>query len=58
MRNKIFGGIGIVWGGGILAMRLFGEPSGGSEAYQSGQTGAAIFGLIMLVLGFYYYFKK
>jgi hypothetical protein len=55
MRNKIFGTIGIIWGGGIVLSWLFSPgSSGGSEAYQAGQSGAVIFGVIMLALGIYY----
>jgi hypothetical protein len=37
MRNKIFGGIGILWGGALL-LRWFtsGASNGGSSAYQTG----------------------
>ena len=59
MRNKIFGGIGILWGGGLVFRWLFSSsPSTGSSAYQSGQSGAVVFGLIMLLAGLYYFFKK
>jgi hypothetical protein len=37
VRNKIFNGIGILWGGGILFNWLFsGSQASGSSAYQSG----------------------
>ena len=58
MRNKIFGVIGILWGGAILANGLFGQSPQGSGAYQTGQTVALVFGGIMLVAGAYYLFKK
>ena len=58
MRNKIFGGIGMLWGGGIIANSLFGGTSGGSEAYQTGQNSAVIFGVLLLGVGAYYFFKK
>ncbi|WP_158753485.1 hypothetical protein [Dyella sp. S184] len=59
MRNKIFGGIGILWGG-VLLFRWFtsGTPTGGSSAYQAGQSAAVIFGALMLVAGLYYFFRK
>lgn len=65
MRNKIFGGIGILWGGGIIGRWLFvGLPvhAGGSLAYQAGaevgQKAALVFGAAMLVAGIYYLFFK
>ena len=59
MRNKIFGGIGILWGGGILFRWLTsGASNGGSSAYQNGQSVAVVFGAIMLVVGLYYFFRK
>jgi hypothetical protein len=59
MRNKIFGTIGIIWGGGIVLSWLFSPgSSGGSEAYQAGQSGAVIFGVIMLAAGICYVAKK
>lgn len=58
MRDKIFGGIGILWGGAILVRWLMGATDGGSGAYQSGQSAAVIFGIVMLMAGLYYFFKK
>lgn len=59
MRNKIFGGIGIVWGGALLARWLMADaPVAGTAAYQSGQSGAVLFGAAMWVAGLYYFFKK
>ncbi|MEZ5426321.1 MAG: hypothetical protein R2747_08660 [Pyrinomonadaceae bacterium] len=59
MRNKIAGGIGILWGGGMLASHFFGGSSpGGSGAYRAGQTAGLIFAVLIFVLGLYYFFKK
>ncbi len=59
MRNKIFGGIGILWGGGMVGRWLFvGLPSSGNAAYHAGQQAAVIFGGAMLIAGLYYFFKK
>jgi len=59
MRNRIFGGIGILWGGALVLRWLTsGTPSGGSAAYQAGQSGAVIFGALMLLAGLYYFFRK
>jgi len=59
MRNKIFGAIGIIWGGLIIGNKIVGNnPAGSSDTYQAGQTGAVIFGVILLIAGLYYFFKK
>ena len=59
MRNKIFGGIGVIWGGLIIANRVVnGGATGASEAYQSGQNSAVIFGAVMFIVGLYYFLKK
>lgn len=59
MRDKIFGGIGILWGGAIVGRWLLvGIEAKGSSAYQAGQGGAVIFGLGLLLAGLYYFFKK
>lgn len=57
MRNRIFGAIGILWGGGII-LRWFLTDSSSNSAYQTGQNGAVVFGLIMLAAGVYYVLKK
>ena len=45
MRNKIFGFIGILWGGGIIARWLIADSqTTANSAYQSGQNMAVIFG--------------
>jgi hypothetical protein len=59
MRNKIFGGIGVLWGGAILFRWITtSSPGAGSSAYQAGQSGAVIFGAVMLAVGMYYVFRK
>jgi hypothetical protein len=58
MRNKIFGGIGVVWGGGILVRWLMSGRNFENEAYQAGQNSAALFGVLLLLAGIYYLFKK
>ena len=58
MRNRIVGGIAVVWGGAILGMKLFGSqpaPSGG--AYGAGQGAGLIFGGLLFVVGLYYLVK-
>ena len=59
MRVKIFGAIGIVWGGLVVASYLLTDaPASGSAAYQSGQSDTLIPGGIMLLVGLYYFFKE
>jgi hypothetical protein len=59
MRNKIFGGIGMLWGGGILVYSLMSAAgSSGSAGYGSGGTGALFFGVLMAGAGAYTFFKK
>jgi len=58
MRNKIFGGIGVLWGGAIIVRWLTSGSEGGNSAYQAGQDGAVILGLLLLVAGVYYLVKK
>ena len=59
MRVKIFGAIGIVWGGLIVASWLLADaPASGSAAYQSGQYDTIIPGSVMLLVGLYYFFKE
>ena len=58
MRNKTFGGIGIVWGGAILLNWLTADTPAGSAAYQGGHIAAVVFGAVMLAAGLYYFFKK
>lgn len=59
MRNKIFGSIGILWGGAIVLRWLLTDtPVSGNSAYETGQTAAVIFGVALLLAGLYYFFKK
>ena len=59
MRNRILGGIGILWGGVIVFRWLFTDsPVSENTAYQSGQSAGIILGIALLVAGFYYFFKK
>ena len=58
MRNKIFGGIGVVWGGAILLNWLTADTPTGSAAYQGGHTAAVVFGAVMFAAGLYCFFKK
>jgi hypothetical protein len=57
MRNKISGAIGVIWGGLILLNGLSSSASG-SGAYRGGQMAAMLFGVLLVVAGVYYFFKK
>jgi hypothetical protein len=53
MRNVIFGGIGVLWGGAVVVYGLFGAPRGEGE-YLAGQVCGGIFGLVMFLAGLFY----
>jgi hypothetical protein len=54
MRNRIFGGVGVIWGGAMLVKAfLHGGPEG-TGAYAAGQTGALVFGGLLVIVGGYY----
>lgn len=55
MRNRIFGAIGVLWGGGTLLSRLLsGHWVNGSGAYRSGQMTAVVLAILLFVVGLYY----
>lgn len=56
MRNRITGGVAVVWGGGILVHAFTKAPST-NEAYQSGVNVATIFGAVLVLVGLYYLIK-
>ena len=57
LRNKVFGAIGILWGGALVAKCLASGPSG-AGAYAVGQYAGVAFGAGMLLAGFYAFFKR
>jgi hypothetical protein len=57
MRSRIFGGIGVVWGGAILIYALFTSGSQAQGAYGAGQMGGVIFGVVLFGVGLYYLVK-
>jgi hypothetical protein len=58
MRNKIFGGIGILWGvGTLISLLTRSSAASGNSAYQAGHAAGTLFGLAMLVVGIYYFRK-
>jgi hypothetical protein len=58
MRNKIFGVIGVLWGGGILVSAFLRDAPAGSDAYAAGHTGGLVFGGLLFLVGAYYLFKR
>ncbi|MFM7976611.1 MAG: hypothetical protein ACKO8U_16190, partial [Pirellula sp.] len=54
MRNRIFGLIGVLWGGGIIVSGLVRGGSQGAGAYQLGQTAGFVFGGLLFVVGLFY----
>jgi hypothetical protein len=58
-KNRIFGLIGVVWGGGIVLARLArgSADAAANPAYASGQTTAVVFGALLFVVGLYYLIK-
>jgi hypothetical protein len=53
MRNVIFGGIGVLWGGGILLYTLLGGARSGG-AHGAGQVAGLVFGLLLFGVGLFY----
>ena len=59
MKNKIFGAIGVLWGGSILFRWYTSSlPAAASTSYAAGERVAVFFGFAMFVVGLYYLFKK
>jgi hypothetical protein len=58
MRQRILGGIGVVWGGALLLRRMVAGPPAGQGAYAAGQNGALVFAVLLLVVGLYYLIRK
>ena len=54
MRNRIFGVIGVIWGGAVLVNAFRGAGSQGSGAYAAGHTAGVIFGGLLFLVGGYY----
>ncbi len=57
MRNRIFGAIGVLWGGAMLVSAFLRDRSQGSSAYEAGQTTALVFAVLLLAVGGYYLLK-
>ena len=56
MKNRIFGVIGVLWGGGLVVSNFL-HGVQGEGAYASGQKTAVIFGGLMFCVGLYYLVK-
>jgi hypothetical protein len=57
MRNRIFGAIGVIWGGLMLVSAFLRGGPQGSGSYAAGQTGALVFAVLLVVVGGYYFLK-
>jgi hypothetical protein len=54
MRNRILGGIGVLWGGAMLLRVYLGGGPVGTGAYRAGQITALVFAAILVLAGSYY----
>ena len=54
MRNRIFGTIGLLWGGLILVRTFIVGGAEGTGAYRQGQIGAIVFAALLVLVGAYY----
>ena len=57
MRYRIFGAIGVVWGGAILLRAYLAGGPAGTGAYRNGQIAAFVFAALMVIVGGYYLIK-
>jgi hypothetical protein len=57
MRNRIFGVIGVVWGGLMLVGAFLRGGPQGSGSYAAGQNAGLVFAVLLVVVGGYYLFK-
>jgi hypothetical protein len=53
MRNRIFGALGVVWGGLMLVSAFLRGGPQGSGSYAAGQTAALVFAVLLVVVGGY-----
>jgi len=54
MRNRIFGAIGVIWGGGVLLRAILRGGITGTGGYAAGQMIALFIAAILLIVGVYY----
>jgi hypothetical protein len=57
-RNRIFGAVGIVWGGAVLARQVMGGGGFSSGAYGAGQVVGLLTGAALFCAGLYYFIKS
>jgi hypothetical protein len=58
-RNRVFGLIGVLWGGAIIIGRVLGlSAASGTGAYAAGQVAGLGFGILLLIVGAYFLAKK
>lgn len=57
MKNKIYGLVAILWGGGIIVYRASEGYVEGEGAYGLGQDFGLILGVVMLIAGLIKFFK-
>lgn len=57
MRNRIFGLVGVLWGGAVLVSPFVRGLPQGSAAYAKGQAAGFVFGAILAIVGAYYLFR-
>jgi hypothetical protein len=55
-RNRVFGSIGVLWGGGVAISGLF-RTFSGNGAYAKGQVAGLLLGALMFAVGLYYAIK-
>src|SRR5689334_11472338 len=53
MRNRVFGAIGVAWGGAILVWCLMAHEPMGRGAYGAGQIAGVLIAVLMLMCGLY-----
>jgi hypothetical protein len=57
MRNRIFGAIGVIWGGAILIYGIAKGGPAGEGTYAAGQTTGLVFGGLLFCVGMYFLVK-
>ena len=58
MRDKIFGSIGVLWGGAIVISAFVRDLPQGSPEYVRGQMMGFAFGALLFVVGAYYLLRR
>jgi hypothetical protein len=58
MRNRIFGAIGVIWGGLMLVSAFLRGGPHGSGSYAAGQNAALLFAIFLVLVGGYYFVKS